>query len=97
LPKHGFSKVTVPLAVFGSIRTYYYNNLNHVEREDWGGKGLYVNWWEADPMMVQPPFGLKTKWHDALRPLAQVCLQKRVKRVVCVWVVLKRCEVQERG
>ena len=21
--------------------------------------------------MIQPPFGLKTKWHDALRPLAE--------------------------
>lgn len=43
----------------------------HLAREDWGGKGLYVNWWESEPYMIQPPFGLKQKWHDALRPLAE--------------------------
>jgi hypothetical protein len=69
--QHGFNKVKVPLGVFGSIRTYYYNNRFNLAREDWGGKGLYVNWWEADPMMIQPPFGLKRKWHDGLKPLAE--------------------------
>jgi hypothetical protein len=69
--QHGFNKVKLPLAVYGSVRTYYYNNRDNTEREDWGGKGLYVNWWESDPLMIQPPFGLKTKWHDALRPLAE--------------------------
>ena len=67
----GFSKVTVPLGVWSSMHTYYYNNQRNIAREEWDGKGIYVNWWEADPYMIQPPFGLKTKWHDALRPLAE--------------------------
>ncbi len=37
----------MPLEVFGSMRAYYYNNRDNMIREDWGGKGLYVNWWEV--------------------------------------------------
>ena len=69
--EHGFSKVPVPLDVWGSMHTYYYNNQRNIAREEWGGKGIYVNWWHSDPYMIQPPHGLKTRWHDALRPLAE--------------------------
>jgi len=69
--EHGFKRVPMPTEIYGSIKAYYYNNRKNLAREDWGGKGLYVNWWEADPIMILPPFGLKSRWHKSLKPLAE--------------------------
>jgi len=53
--------------VWGSIRAYYYNNRPHGSaREEWDRKGLYVNWWESEPRVIQMPWQLKTMWHNRL-------------------------------
>jgi hypothetical protein len=42
-----------------------------VAREEWDEKGLYVNWWEAEPRVLQMPWALKTLWHDRMRGLVE--------------------------
>ena len=38
--------------------------------EEWAS--AHVNWWEtASPEMCYLPFGLKRRWHDALKPLVE--------------------------
>mmetsp|Transcript_10135 Transcript_10135/g.12299 ORF Transcript_10135/g.12299 Transcript_10135/m.12299 type:complete len:504 (-) Transcript_10135:91-1602(-) len=58
--------------VWGSIQSYYYNNKQHgAAREEWHGKGVYVNWWEVEPVILQMPWQLKTMWHDRLQVLVE--------------------------
>jgi hypothetical protein len=40
-------------------------------REEWHGKGVYVNWWEVEPIILQMPWQLKTMWHERLKLLVQ--------------------------
>ena len=40
-------------------------------REEWEHKGVYVNFWEADPLLIALPWGLKTEWLFALKPLVE--------------------------
>ena len=55
--------------VWGSVQAYYHNNRAHgAVREEWDFKGLYVNWWEAEPLVLQMPWGLKTMWHGESMP-----------------------------
>ena len=47
----GFSKGRLPDDVYASMGAYYYNNRNypHKVHEEWHrGKGVFVNYWEAD-------------------------------------------------
>ena len=69
--EHGFSKSRLPADVYASMRTYYYNNRNNAAREEWDGKGVYVNWWKSDPYFIPPPFALKHEWQERLLPLAE--------------------------
>ena len=55
----GFAKGRLPRDLFQSISTYYYNNREHHMREEWGSKGLFVNWWEQDSRLISMPFKLK--------------------------------------
>lgn len=71
LHQRGFDKIEIPRKVWSSIQTYYYNNRHNFAREEWDNKGYYVNWWESDPFIVPPPFGLKAKWQDQLQPYAE--------------------------
>lgn len=73
-PKHtfsplGFSKGRLPDDVFGSIGAFYHNNKYHKTREEWQGKGVFVNWWEADVFMIQIPWSIKTVWAGRLADL----------------------------
>jgi hypothetical protein len=55
----GFARGKVPMDLWGSISSYYYNNRNNKVLEEWDSKGLYVNWWERDVYMIPMPWGLK--------------------------------------
>jgi S-formylglutathione hydrolase FrmB len=63
--------VALPTEIAAPISTYYRNNLANIVREDWEGKGFYVNWYEAEPRMVWPPFTLREAWSAAIRPLVE--------------------------
>eukprot|EP01036_Dinobryon_divergens_P044116 gene44116-58835_t len=67
----GFGKGRLPNDVLASIMTYYYNNRHHMVREDWYGKGFFVNWWEKDAFMIDVPGPLKAFWQNRLRELAE--------------------------
>jgi len=49
----------LPPDLWASISGYYYNNRNNKVLEEWGGKGLYVNWWETDVYFIPMPWDLK--------------------------------------
>ena len=71
----GFSKGNLtrldPL-VWGSIQAYYRNNRAHgAVREEWDYKGLYVNWWESEVLLLTMPVALKNHWHERLRGVVE--------------------------
>jgi hypothetical protein len=55
----GFSKGRLPTDLFASMSSFYYNNKEKATIEEWGGKGVFVNWWEKDVLFVSMPFKLK--------------------------------------
>jgi len=69
----GFSKGRLPDDVFGSMRSYYYNNRDppHRVQEEWSTKGLYVNYWESDCNFIQIPWELKKLWQVRLKDVVQ--------------------------
>lgn len=67
----GFKKGRLPNDLWASIGAYYYNNRDHKVREEWPGKGLFVNWWETDCFFIQIPWELKTKWQTRLRAMVE--------------------------
>jgi|AntRauTorckE5430_2_1112549.scaffolds.fasta_scaffold00111_13 hypothetical protein len=69
----GFSKGRLPDDVFAAMGAFYYNNRDHKTREEWRGKGVFVNWWETDIFMIQVPWSLKDAW------------QKRLSNLVSEW------------
>ena len=50
----GFDKGRLPDDIFGSMRSYYYNNRNPPHRlmEEWDSKGVYVNYWETVRIVI---------------------------------------------
>jgi len=67
----GFTKGRLPDDLFASMGAYYYNNAPEAIFEEWTGKGVFVNWWEAPVRFVQIPWALKTVWQDRLRLLVE--------------------------
>jgi hypothetical protein len=67
----GFAKGRLPDAVFASMGAFYYNNRHHKVREEWTGKGLFVNWWETDVFVISIPHLLKQVWQIELLPLVE--------------------------
>ena len=57
----GFSKGRLPTDIFASMSSFYYNNREKATIEEWGGKGVFVNWWEKDVFFVSMPFKLKVR------------------------------------
>ena len=55
----GFDKGQLPKDLFASMSAFYYNNQHHATIEEWGGKGVFVNWWEKDVYFVAMPAKLK--------------------------------------
>jgi hypothetical protein len=67
----GFKKGRLPDDLWASIEAFYYNNRNYKVREEWEGKGVYVNWWEVDVFFIQIPWKLKFSWQARLRELVE--------------------------
>uniref|UniRef100_A0A7S4MHH3 von Hippel-Lindau disease tumour suppressor beta domain-containing protein n=1 Tax=Odontella aurita TaxID=265563 RepID=A0A7S4MHH3_9STRA len=67
----GFRKGRLPDDVFSSMGAFYYNNRNFREKEEWTGKGVFINWWEVDVYFVQIPWGLKGRWQARLMELVE--------------------------
>lgn len=67
----GFSKGRLPYDLYASMSAYYYNNRDRMMREEWGNKGLFVNWWEVDARMIGMPWGLKKYWQGRLKKLVE--------------------------
>lgn len=65
----GFSHGKLPKDVFGSMGAFFYNNRNNKVREDWQGKGVFVNWYETDVFMIQIPWDIKSIWQKELADL----------------------------
>ena len=57
----GFSKGKLPVDLWASISSYYYNNRDHKVLEEWDTRGLYVNWWETDVFFIPMPWELKVR------------------------------------
>jgi len=75
----GFQKGMVPKNVMGAIYAYFYNNLRSAVKEEWGGKGIFVNWWEVDPLMVTLPPALKNTWHSSLLPVLERWVDEKLE------------------
>jgi hypothetical protein len=71
----GFAKgnlTTLDPLVWGSVQAYYHNNRVHgAVREEWDYKGLYVNWWETEVLLLAMPVSLKVAWHERLKGLVE--------------------------
>jgi hypothetical protein len=75
----GFQKGMVPKNIMGAIYAYFYNNLKSAVREEWGGKGIFVNWWAVDPLMVTLPPALKNTWHSSLLPILEAWVDEELE------------------
>jgi len=78
----GFAKGRLPDDVFASIGSFYYNNRMNKMREEWDGKGYFVNWWETDVYFVQVPWNLKEKIQIRLRDLVSEWAGTKVEQTV---------------
>ena len=67
----GFNKGRLPDDLWTSMKTYYYNNQYNMAIEEWGGKGVFVNWWEVPSYMIGMPWGLKKYWQSRLKTLVE--------------------------
>lgn len=70
----GFSKGRLPDDMYASMGSYYYNNRKypHKVHEEWHqGKGVFVNYWEADSNFIQIPWRLKKRWQGRLKELIE--------------------------
>jgi hypothetical protein len=78
----GFAKGRLPDDVFASMGAFYYNNRAHAVREEWGGKGVFVNWWESDASFVQIPWNMRSLWQERLRQLVEDWAGEPVEQTV---------------
>lgn len=67
----GFKKSRLPQDVFAMMGAFYYNNRHNKVREEWDGKGVFVNWWETDVSFIQIPWETKRIWQIRLRELVE--------------------------
>jgi len=67
----GFKKGRLPDDLWAEIEAFYYNNRMNKVREEWGGKGVFVNWWEVDVHFIQIPWRSKVRWQERLRVLVE--------------------------
>lgn len=67
----GFRKGRLPNDLFASMGALQYNNRFNKVREEWKGKGLFVNWWETDVYFIQIPWKLKEIYQKRLLLLVE--------------------------
>ncbi|CAJ1959476.1 unnamed protein product [Cylindrotheca closterium] len=65
----GFAKGRLPDDVFASLGALYYNNQRNVCLEEWGGKGVFVNWWETEVAFLQIPWRIKELHQQRLKDM----------------------------
>lgn len=65
----GFAKGKLPKDVFAAMGAFFYNNRGNKVHEEWGGRGVFVNWWETDVSFIQIPWELKKGWQLRLSDL----------------------------
>ena len=71
----GYARGALPPDLWADVSTYWHNNRHSLAFEEWGdSQDAYVNWWDAPPSMCFLPFGLKGRWHAALRALVEAWL-----------------------
>lgn len=76
----GFKKGRLPNDVFASISAFYYNNRDNRVREEWGGKGVFVNWWDVDVFFVQIPWDMKHMWQRRLLELVEAWVGTKLEQ-----------------
>eukprot|EP00596_Hydrurales_sp_CCMP1899_P007088 CAMPEP_0119042686 /NCGR_PEP_ID=MMETSP1177-20130426/16081_1 /TAXON_ID=2985 /ORGANISM="Ochromonas sp, Strain CCMP1899" /LENGTH=386 /DNA_ID=CAMNT_0007009649 /DNA_START=484 /DNA_END=1644 /DNA_ORIENTATION=+ len=67
----GFTLGKLPKDLWASMQAYYYNNRANKVIEEWEGRGIFVNWWEADVYMIGMPWKLKRYWQARLQTLVE--------------------------
>lgn len=67
----GFQKGRLPDDIFAHMGAFYYNNRHHKVLEEWGGKGVFVNWWESNVNFIQIPWKTKMLWQGRLLDMVQ--------------------------
>jgi len=55
----GFDHGHLPIDLFASMSTYFYNNRHNSFLEEWDDKGVFVNWWESEVAVIVMPWALK--------------------------------------
>ena len=79
--KLGFNKGRLPDDIFASMGAYHYNNRDrpHLVREEWGHKGIFVNYWETDVNFIQIPWVLKSRWQVRLKRLVEIWANEKLE------------------
>ena len=79
--KLGFNKGRLPDDIFASMGAYHYNNRDrpHLVREEWGHKGIFVNYWETDVNFIQIPWALKSRWQVRLKRLVEIWANEKLE------------------
>jgi len=79
--KLGFDKGRLPDDIFASMGAYHYNNRGkpHIVREEWGKKGIFVNYWETDVNFIQISHYLKSRWQVRLKRLVEIWANERLE------------------
>ena len=67
----GFKKGRLPNDVFASLGSFYYNNAQNVVREEWTNRGVFVNWWETDVLLLQVPWSMKLIYQARLKHMVE--------------------------
>ncbi|KAL3939400.1 MAG: hypothetical protein SGBAC_005868 [Bacillariaceae sp.] len=78
----GFAKGRLPDDVFASLGALYYNNQNNVCLEEWGGKGVFVNWWETGVAFLQIPWRIKEMHQQRLKDMVSAWAGVEVEETV---------------
>jgi hypothetical protein len=78
----GFDKGRLPPDVFASMGSFFHNNRNNKVREEWTGKGVYVNWWESNVCFIQIPWHLKELWQIRLADMVSAWAGVPVEQTV---------------
>mmetsp|Transcript_1625 Transcript_1625/g.3400 ORF Transcript_1625/g.3400 Transcript_1625/m.3400 type:complete len:556 (-) Transcript_1625:37-1704(-) len=78
----GFAKGRLPDDVFASLSALYYNNQNNICLEEWGGKGVFVNWWETEVAFLQIPWRIKELHQERLKDMVSAWSGVEVEETV---------------
>jgi len=78
----GFAKGRLPDDVFAAMGSFFYNNRHNKIREEWGGRGVFVNWWETEVSFIQIPWRVKEPWQIRLADLVSAWAGVTVEQTV---------------